>query len=275
MAEREPANPVSATAYWTLAARYADAVGPHPVANDTYAARFMDENARAIAARFTSLKRPSASFPVRHRIVDDLLREELERDLAMEVVVLGCGFDTRAFRLPGGRWVEVDEPELLERKEARLPVREAPNELVRVPIRFGRESLDASLAPYATGDRVSVVLEGILGYLPDTDRRSLLVTLGRLFPRHVVVCDLLTRSFLARYARGLVRFLRENDAAFAASSDHPEALFHELGYRTRAQVSVPSRAAELGADGAPPSLLVRLLPGFRTGYCVWAFQRGN
>ncbi len=275
MAEHAPANPVSATAYWTLAARHADAVGPHPVADDTYAARFMDETARTIAARFASLKRPFASFPVRHRIVDDLIGEELARDPDLRVVVIGCGFDTRAFRLPGGRWLEVDEPELLEAKEARLPASEAPRELVRVPIRFGRESLDATLAPYATHERVAVVLEGVLGYLPDSDRRSLLGTLGRLFPRHVVVCDLLTRTFLARYARGLVRFLRENDAEFAASSDRPEALFHELGYRTLAQVSVPERAAELGAEGAPPAVLVRLLPGFRTGYCVWAFQRGN
>ena len=99
--------------------------------------------------------------------------------------------------------------------------------------------------------------------------------LGRLFPRHVVLCDLLTRTFLARYARGLVRFLRKMDAEFAASSDHPEALFHELGYRTLAQISIPSRAAELGAEGAPPAWLVRLLPGFRTGYCVWELQRGK
>ena len=101
------------------------------------------------------------------------------------------------------------------------------------------------------------------------------MTLGRLFPRHLALTDLLTRTFLARYARGLVRFLREIDAEFTASSDHPEALFHELGYRTRAQISIPARAAELAADGAPPAFLVRLLPGFRTGYCVWGFERGK
>ncbi len=119
------------------------------------------------------------------------------------------------------------------------------------------------------------MLEGILGYLPDNERRTLLVTLGRLFPRHLVLTDLLTRTFLARYARGLVRVLREIDAGFTASSDHPEALFHELGYRTRAQISIPARAVDLGADGAPPALLLRLLPGFRTGYCVWELERGK
>jgi methyltransferase (TIGR00027 family) len=275
VAEREPANPVSTTAYWTLAARYADATGAKPVANDTYAERFIDDTARAVAERFSPLKRAFASFPVRHRIVDDLLRAELERDPTMLVVLLGCGFDSRAFRLGAGRWLEVDEPELIAAKEARLPAGEAPNELVRVPIRFRHESLEAALTPYSSTGTVTIVLEGVLGYLPDNQRRSLLVTLGRLFPRHVVLCDLLTRTFLARYARDLVRFLREMDAEFSASSDHPEALFHELGYRTLARVSIPSRAAELGAEGAPPALLVRLLPGFRTGYCVWELQHGK
>ena len=218
MAEREPANPVSTTAYWTLAARYADATGAKPVANDTYAERFMDDTARAVAERFSSLKGAFASVPVRHRIVDDLLRAELERDPTMLVVLLGCGFDSRAFRLGAGRWLEVDEPELIAAKEARLPAGEAPNELVRVPIRFRHESLEAALTPYSSTGTVTIVLEGVLGYLPDNQRRSLLVTLGRLFPRHVVLCDLLTRTFLARYARDLVRFLRRRSSRSSATA---------------------------------------------------------
>ena len=74
-----PANPVSITAYWTLAARYADATGPRPVANDTYAERFMDDDARAVAERFSALKRPFQSFLIRHRVIDDMLREGVGR----------------------------------------------------------------------------------------------------------------------------------------------------------------------------------------------------
>jgi methyltransferase (TIGR00027 family) len=273
--EAPPPNPVSATAYWTLAARYADATRDSPVANDTYAERFMDDEARAVAARFAALQRPFTSFPVRHRIIDDLLREVLARDPDEPVVVLGTGFDTRPYRLEGGRWIELDEPALLELKEARLPAAEAPNPLVRVPVRFREESLETALIPYATEERVAIVLEGILGYLPDGERRGLVAALGRLFPRHVVICDLLTRAFLARYARDLTWLLREMNAPFRASNDHPEALFHGLGYRTLARISVPERAVELGAEGAPPGLLLRLLPGFRHGYCVWALERGT
>lgn len=264
-------NPVSATAYWTLAARYADAMSARPVANDRFAERFTDDEARAVAHRFRSQRRASASFPVRHRLIDDLLARELERDPALRVVLLGAGFDSRAYRLDGGRWVEVDEPAVLDRKETRLPAREAPNELVRVPIRFAHTALADVLAAYATDERIAVVLEGILGYLPAGQQAELVGTLTELFPRHVVLCDLTTRTFLARYGRRLVALLREAGARFE-SSDTPEAVFLEHGYRVTERISVAQRAVELGAQGAPPGLLVRLLPSLREGYCVWALE---
>ena len=201
-----------------------------------------------------------------------MLRRELEEDRGRRVVVIGSGFDSRPFRLDGGRWVELDEPALLRRKEARLPVSEAPNERVRVPIRFAEDSLDEKLRPFATDDRAVVVLEGVIGYLGDPQRRALLTTLGRLFPRHRLICDLLTRTFLRRYGRKFVRILEGLGAPFASSDDAPEALFAELGYDVREHVSVVHRAVELGARGAPPAFAPRLLPSLREGYQVWLFD---
>jgi methyltransferase (TIGR00027 family) len=265
-------NPVSLTAYWTLAARYEDALRDRSVAHDTFAHRLMSDEARVVAGRFRKLKKPTASLPVRHRLIDDRLAAEIARDPAMRIVVIGCGFDSRPFRLPGGRWLEVDEPQVLRYKDGRLPAAEADNELVRVPVHFAEESLEAKLAPYATDDRVAVVLEGIVGYLTDEETRELLSTLTRLFPRHVVFGDLLTRTFVGRYSRGLVKLVNELGAEFGSSSDHPEALFHEHGYRTIDRVSVWLGATELGARGAPPAWLIRLLPSMRDGYCVWTFD---
>ncbi len=115
------ANPVSATAYWTLASRAEDASRERPIADDRFAHRFMNDDARAVAKRLASLKKPYSSFPVRHRIIDDLLAAELSADPDLRVVLIGSGFDSRPFRLQGGRWLEVDEPDLLAYKESRLP----------------------------------------------------------------------------------------------------------------------------------------------------------
>lgn len=265
-------NPVSLTAYWTMAVRYEDAFADSPVAGDTFAHRFMDDRAREVADRFRSLAKPNATIPVRHRLIDDRLSAELERDPALRVVVLGCGFDSRAFRLRGGRWLEVDEPMLLAHKESLLPASEAANELVRVPVRFGIESLEERLAPFAGEERVVVVLEGILNYLRDAELRDLLSTLTRLFPRHAVLCDMLGRRFLALYSRRLVSHLRALGMEFSSSSETPEALFHAFGYRTASRSSIWTSANELGARGAPPAWAVRILPSLRDGYCLWSFE---
>ena len=45
------------------------------------------------------------------------------------------------------------------------------------------------------------------------------------------MCDLQTRTFLARYGRKLARDLHESGATFGWSSDTPEAPFLERGYR--------------------------------------------
>lgn len=263
---------MSLTAWWTLVTRYEDAISDRPVAGDTFAHLFINDEARAVAEQFRSLTVTNVSLPVRHRLIDDRLAAELARDPALRVVVVGCGFDSRAYRLAGGHWVEVDEPGLLAYKESRLPSSDAGNELVRVPIRFGRESLEEKLAPYATAKRAVVVLEGIFGYLSDGERRELLTSLTRLFRHHIVFCDLLTRTFVSRYSRKLVRRLRELGAEFASPTDTPETLFHDLGYRTVDRVSVILSAAEIGPHGAPPAWLVRRLPSMRDGYCVWALE---
>ncbi len=202
-------NPVSLTAYWTLATRDRDARSESPIAGDTFAHRFMDAQAREIAEQFSTLKRPNMTLPVRHRLIDDRLAAELARDAELRVVLIGAGFDTRAFRLGGGRWLELDEPPLIAKKEAALPVAEAQNELVRIPIGFGQESLEEKLAPYAAKERTAVVLEGILNYLGEEQTRELLAVLKRLFPRHVVLADMLGRRFIAIYSRALVKRLQE------------------------------------------------------------------
>jgi hypothetical protein len=265
----ETENPVSVTAFWVLAARYADATGPRPVANDTFAERFMDEDARAVAQRFASLKRPNASFPVRHRIIDDMLRRELEEDRGRRVVVIGSGFDSRPFRLEGGRWVELDEPALLRRKEARLPVSEAPNELVRVPIRFAEDSLDDKLRPFATDDR-AVSIEGVI-----RPRRSAAPgaadDLGRLVPRHRLICDL-SRDVPRRYGRRFVRIL-EDRRAVRPSDDAPGAWLPSSATTCEhvSVVSEPSswaRGASAGIRSSPAAEPAR-------GYQVWLFDHGR
>ena len=139
-------KPISSTAFYCCGVRMEDAASRAPVCGDMYAKRFMDDAALRIFERFREFTPPNRSNAARHRIVDDLLRERLVHDPDTNVALIGCGFDSRAYRLGGGRWFELDEPEVIAYKNECLPISQCPNPLQRIPIDFAAESLEAKLA---------------------------------------------------------------------------------------------------------------------------------
>jgi len=81
----------------------------------------------------------------------------LQKTPRLRVVLLGAGFDTHAFRLTCGRWIEIDEPAL---EESKLPASGAPNRLERIGVDFAQDSIADKLAPWAGESPVTVVMEG-------------------------------------------------------------------------------------------------------------------
>jgi methyltransferase (TIGR00027 family) len=264
-------NPISRTAYYTLGVRAWDASQPKPMCDDSFAASFMNAEAGSIWEQFKDFKRPNASNAARHAVIDEHLRTELAADPKARVVVIGAGFDTRAFRLKGGQWIEVDEPAIITYKETRLPAASAPNPLTRVPIDFSRESLIDRLAAFTGQETTHVVIEGVLMYLTHAQRRELLEALRHLFSRHVIYCDLMRQSFFERYSRDLHHKIVALGASFSDLTETPENLFLEAGYRPLACTSIPLRAAELGGFGLPPFVIRWFLGTLRSGFCVWKF----
>jgi O-methyltransferase involved in polyketide biosynthesis len=90
-----------------------DAGRKKPVCNDQYARRFMDENGMKIFEPFKTLTMPNIWNVIRCRIIDDLLGKEIEKNRNINVITIGAGFDTRPYRLSGGVWAEIDEPQFI------------------------------------------------------------------------------------------------------------------------------------------------------------------
>jgi O-methyltransferase involved in polyketide biosynthesis len=88
-----------------------DAAQDKPICGDDYAKLFMCEYGMAIFDRFKALELSNSSVIVRHRIMDDMLRQLLYANHELNIVTLGAGFDSRPYRLNGGHWFELDEPE--------------------------------------------------------------------------------------------------------------------------------------------------------------------
>jgi methyltransferase (TIGR00027 family) len=265
-------NPISRTAYYTLGVRAWDAAQPRPLCGDSLAKSFMNEEALRVWEQFKAFPWPNASNAARHAIIDEHLREELAKAPDSQVVLLGAGFDTRPFRIAGGRWAEIDELAVLEQKEATLPEASAPNALVRLGIEFASASLSERLAPLATTAEVHVVVEGVLMYLTQQQRRSLLADLRSVFPRHTIYCDLMRRSFFERYARDMHEKIVGMGTTFVEMTETPEALFTEAGYEAVSATSVALRAAQSPHVGIPPIVVRWFLGTLRDGYAIWKFR---
>lgn len=265
---------VAKTAYYCCGVRWRDAQRKEPLCGDHLAALFMDAAAQELFQRFEDLKLPNIVSATRSRIIDDWLRDRLLADPEQLVILLGAGLDTRAFRLPGGRWVEVDAAGLIAEKERLLPAARSPQPLTRLAVNFARERLADALSAYE-GEHAVVVMEGVSMYLTQAQMKATLSGLRFLFPRHTLITDLMTRDFAARHAAELRRRLAELGGAFAEDlTDAPARAMTAEGYRPLSRLSMMVRARELGAVPFPKLLLATLLKGVRDGYAVHAFEAG-
>ncbi|HEY2636586.1 MAG TPA: SAM-dependent methyltransferase, partial [Solirubrobacteraceae bacterium] len=110
----------------------------------------------------------------RTRGFDDLVREEVARG-AEQVVILGAGLDSRAYRmageLAGTRVFEVDHPVTAAYKRERVArvVGEPPENVTYVEVDFEREALDDALTAAGHDPAVHsiVVWSGVTPYLDD------------------------------------------------------------------------------------------------------------
>jgi O-methyltransferase involved in polyketide biosynthesis len=188
------------------------------------------------------------------------------------VILIGAGFDTRAFRLPGGRWVEVDEPQVIAHKDPRLPAGSAPNPLDRVPIDFATERLADKLAPYRGERSVTVVVEGVTMYLTRPQLEQLLSTLGELFAEHTLICDLFSETFIRRFGSRMRQRLTEIGASFGDLFDDPEPIFQAAGYQRSKVISIVREARRLGAIPIPLWMINTFFRSMANGYRIWEWE---
>lgn len=266
-------NPVSKTAYYCAGVRMQDARSIKPLLNDQFAEKFLGEEGRATFELFKGFRNPNGSNVTRHLLIDTIAREHVARDPQSLCVLIGAGFDARAFRLKGGRWLEVDEAAVIERKEKIAPAESCPNPLRRIAIDFSKQSLRDVLQPHADASSTLVIVEGVTMYLDEQRIRNTLNDVTVCFPNHQLVCDVMTRKFFERYSGAIHRVIESLGAHFTWTVDDPIKCIERMGYRTLSKTSIPLRAAELRAIPVPRWLVANFLRTLREGYQVALFVR--
>jgi methyltransferase (TIGR00027 family) len=250
-----------------------DAERTAPVCNDTYAKLFMNEDGLNILEAFKDETRPNASNVARHRIIDDLLQHELDADSDRLIVLIGAGFDSRAFRLKGGSWVELDEPQVISYKNERLPSEKSSNELQRIPIDFASESVADKLARFSNRPAV-IVIEGVFMYLEQQNVDSLLQILGRLFPKHKLICDLMTREFFENSGKSVNEKITGMGAPFKFTPDRPEEVFLKAGYELNDKICISEKSVVFHMQNIPAIVLEGIRSSLPRGYSIYVFEVG-
>jgi methyltransferase (TIGR00027 family) len=265
---------VASTAYYCCGVRAADAASGNPVCGDMLAHKFMTAEGRAAFAHFDKpqYEYPNKSNVVRARIIDDFLRSELATRPDAKVFIIGAGFDSRAFRLGGGRWFEFDQAPLIDKKNTLLPVQQCPNPLQRIAVDFAKGELESKLLPWAGSENAIVILEGVSEYLTQEQLTRTLAVLRSALPRHILLCDLMSERFRLKYTGKLREELRRLGTDFQTLSNEPERAVIAAGYHLQSTVSIVGRARELGSIRLPSLLLMTILRPLRDGYRVCQFS---
>ncbi len=115
-----------------------------------------------------------SSGVARTRFIDDAIAARLEGQ-AQQLVILGAGFDSRAYRLPGLRGIpvfEVDHPDTLATKRRVLEgaLRVLPEHVRFVPTDFNQRELASVMAEagYRASLRTLFLWEGVTNYLTES-----------------------------------------------------------------------------------------------------------
>jgi len=193
----------SSTAQWTTLGRVLELERPpaERIVSDEYAPAFLSPTSKALLAPLRlgsplvqlAERHPLAGLSAfalcRHRFIDEHLLAALTDAATAQVLILGAGYDSRAYRfadeLAGRPVYEIDLPPLSRRKAAIVaahPKLFGGNHINRVEINFRTDSLAKRLADsgFVVGARTFVVWEGVSPYLSRTAVSNTLDTLNEV-----------------------------------------------------------------------------------------------
>ncbi|MFG1685884.1 class I SAM-dependent methyltransferase [Nonomuraea sp. NPDC049269] len=186
---------VRVTALVELYLRWLDSKDPHPILGDPWADRVV----RRLGFDFSSFK-PMAlgryAVGVRSRVMDEWTREYLAKNPDAIVLDLGCGFDSRVFRIdpaPGHHWYDVDFPDVIEIMDQLYPQRPEHTTI-------GASVVDPAWLDRIPGDRpVIVVADGLYQFLDEDEVRQVFRNIMDHFPTGQFVFNIGAASVKRRY----------------------------------------------------------------------------
>jgi methyltransferase (TIGR00027 family) len=159
---------VSDTALMVAACRAMETARPDGLVRDPFAERLAGARGMSIARGVPGIEVLCFGVGVRSRFLDDLVTHTVTTQPIETVVSVGCGLDTRPWRLdlPSGlRWIEVDFPDMVEYKAAAMASEGPKCRIERVAADLNDPSQRQAVFPAAGPGPALMITEGLLMYL--------------------------------------------------------------------------------------------------------------
>jgi len=140
----------------------------------------------------------------RTRYIDDTVQNILSQRIK-QVVILGAGLDTRAYRLPEMNRVKAFEVDLpivqnAKRKKIKEYLGRLPENITYAPIDFDTQTLETVLieTTYDVSEPTLFIWEGVTQYITEEAVREVLTFVGKSAPGSVIIFSYVLKSIIER-----------------------------------------------------------------------------
>jgi len=215
----ERAEDVGATSNYVARYRAAETASENPLIRDPYAEKLAGSCTRGSVSRCHLDPFRQDFFAVRTKVFDDFVDSSVAEKAIPQVVIVGAGQDTRAYRLESlskdVRVFELDFPQLLQEKAALLDDVEAIATRVEVPcdLAVGTWTDFLKAKGFRSDVRSAWVIEGVTGYLTKEVNDQLFAAIRDMSPAGSSVMA----TFIGEnsgFANPIHKFLTDSPDAF-------------------------------------------------------------
>lgn len=233
---------VSDTALMVAACRAHESELADALVRDPFAARLAGERGHAILDAMPHSAVLRIGLAVRTHFVDELLLQALEANPIATVLSVGCGLDTRPWRLSLPailRWIEIDFAEILDYKD-RLMRGETPvccRERLEIDV---TDSAQRHKMYEAAGPLPALMItEGLLLYLPAATVDALAAESWKQSGVAHWISDITTSTFSQTLARGAdtTQYIRHVQAPDCLKGEQILEVLQRHGWTTSARRS--------------------------------------
>lgn len=231
---------VSDTALMVAACRALETQSPEGLVQDPFAASLAGDRGMAILNAMPRSEMLRFGIGVRSRFIDELLSQALASHPVATVLSLGCGLDTRPWRLelPSAlRWIEVDFADMLDYKDAVMSGTQPRCRREGIPADLTKPEERRAVFTAVGPELALVITEGLLMYLPAAVVEALAAEAGEQSGIAHWISDISTTAFANAIGENTVQSIRRVQASDSLAGEQILEALHRHGWVTAARKS--------------------------------------